>query len=109
LLSAPGVKKILVIGGHLGPELMDPLRAGAASGQGAVNVITLPHPVLRPPAVTVTCPGPPSNMHQPLIVHLLQHPLRGTPVAVDDGHQLPVTSGHTIGQGNHQAGPDAWF
>jgi hypothetical protein len=48
-------------------------------------------------------------MDQTLIVHLLQHPLRGTPVAVDDGHQLPVTSGHTIGQGNHQAGPDAWF
>jgi hypothetical protein len=109
LLSAPGVKKILVISGHLGPKLVDPLRAGAASGQGAVNVITLPHPVLRPPAVTVASSGPPGNVHHPLIVHLLQHSLRGTPVAVDDGHQLAVTSGHTIGQCNHQAWPNAWF
>jgi hypothetical protein len=109
LLSAPGVFKSLVLNGQGTPVLLHPLRAGAAYWQWAINVITLPQPVLWTPAVTVTCWHPPGNMHQPLIVHILQHPLHGTPAAVNDGHQLPVTPGHTIGQSNKQAGPNAWF
>jgi hypothetical protein len=109
LLSAPGVFESLVFNSQGTPVLLHPLGAGAASWQWAVNVITLPQPVLWPPTVTVTRRHPPGDMHKPLIVHVLQHPLRGTPIAVDDGHQFPVTPGHTIGQGNKQAGPDAWF
>jgi hypothetical protein len=109
LLSAPGILKSLVFNRQGTPVLLHPLRAGAASWQWAVNVITLPQPVLWPPTVTVTRRHPPGNVHQPLTVHVLQHPLRSTPIAVDDVHQFTVTSGDTIGQSNQQAGPDAWF